>query len=136
MSNTSKNPEYNPDEVQFLTDRINEEYSKYGNALPFSFCIRNKTNEIIAGCSGSLIYGSIYIDQLWVHPDHRSKGLGFELIESVHSYGASKGCNIATVCTMSFQDAKDFYLKCGYTVDYERSGYIKNSKCLFLKRVL
>jgi len=136
MSNTSKTPEYNPDEALFLTNKLNEEYSRYGIALPFSFCIRNKKNEIIAGCSGSLVYGSIYIDQLWVHPDHRSKGLGFELMESVHSYGVSKGCNMATICTMNFQGAKDFYLKCGYTVDHERSGYIKNSKCIFLKRGL
>jgi len=136
MSNTENKPEFSSEDVKFLTEKINEEYSNYGTALPFSFCIRNKDDEIIAGFSGSIIYGSIYIDQLWVHPEHRNKGLGFELMESVHNYAVGKGCKMATVCTMNFQEAKDFYLKCGYTIDFERSGYGKNSKCIFMKRVL
>lgn len=136
MSHIEQKPEYSPKDVEFLTGRINEEYSNFGIALPCSFCIRNKEDKIIAGCSGSILYGSIYIDQLWVHPDHRNKGLGFELMESVHSCGAGKGCKMSTVCTMNFQEAEDFYLKCGYTMDFERSGYAKNSKCIFMKRAL
>jgi hypothetical protein len=43
-------------------------------------------------------------------------------MEAVHSYGLKSGCSMATVTTMSFQDAKAFYEKLGYVVDFERSG--------------
>ena len=37
-----------------------------------------------------------------------------------HHYGRENECSIATVATMSFQDAKAFYEKLGYVVDFER----------------
>ncbi len=56
-----------------------------------------------------MFYGNIYTDQLWVHLDCCGKGYGHKLMESVHDYGREIGCSIATVVTMSFQGAKDFY---------------------------
>jgi GNAT superfamily N-acetyltransferase len=63
---------------------------------------------MIAGCKGSVIFGSIYTDQLWVHPAHRKNGLGHKLMEIVHDYGRRSGCSMATVATMSFQRAKAY----------------------------
>jgi ribosomal protein S18 acetylase RimI-like enzyme len=57
-------------------------------------------------------------------------------MEGVHDYGRENGCSMATVATMSFQNAKAFYEKLGYVVDFERSGYTQNSSCIFLKRSL
>ena len=81
-------------------------------------------------------FGSMYTDQLWVHPDHRKKGLGHKLMEAVHDYGRKSECSMATVATMSFQGAKIFYEKLGYVMDFERAGYTQNSSCIFLKRSL
>ncbi|MGV2433291.1 MAG UNVERIFIED_CONTAM: GNAT family N-acetyltransferase [Rickettsiaceae bacterium] len=128
--------EYDPGVTSFLTNKINEEFTKYGTALPFSLSKKDKDGNIIAAASGSIIYGAIYTDQLWVDPHHRKKGLGFEILDAIHNYGISKGCRIATVCTMSFQGAVDFYEKAGYVMDFERSGYYRNSSCVFLKRLL
>jgi len=86
--------------------------------------------------AGIVIFGSIYTDQLWVHPNHRKNGLGHQLMEAVHDYGRRSGCRIATVATMSFQGAKAFYEKLGYVSDFERQGYTQNSSCIFLKRSL
>jgi GNAT superfamily N-acetyltransferase len=83
-----------------------------------------------------VFYGTIYTDQLWVHPDYRHKGYGRQLMESVHEYGREIGCIIATVATMSFQSAKDFYEHLGYECDFERSGYVSGSSCLFLRKIL
>ncbi|WP_371219443.1 GNAT family N-acetyltransferase [Orientia tsutsugamushi] len=90
----------------------------------------------MAGCNGSVIFGSIYTDQLLVHPAHRKNGLGHKLMEAVHDYGRKSGCLIATVATMSFQGAKTFYEKMGYLVDFERSGYTHSFSCILLKRSL
>jgi len=123
-------------DIDFLTKKINQETPEFGEAYPFGFFVRDKNNQIIAGCNGSLIFGNIYTDQLWVHPEHRGSGLGQKLMAEVHNYGYENECRIATVTTMSFQGAKGFYEKLGYTVDFERQGYSKESNCLFLRKIL
>ena len=123
-------------DIDFLTQKINKETPEFGEAHPFAFFIRDDKNQIIAGCNGSVIFGSIYTDQLWVHLAHRNNGLGHQLMEAVHDYGRKSGCLIATVATMSFQGAKTFYEKLGYVSDFERHGYTQNSSCIFLKRSL
>jgi GNAT superfamily N-acetyltransferase len=124
------------EEIDFLTQKINQEKPEFGEAHPFAFFIRDEKNKLIAGCNGSVIFGSIYTDQLWVDPDHRKNGLGHKLMKAVHDYGLKSGCSMATVATMSFQSAKAFYEKLGYAVDFERPGYTQNSSCIFLKRSL
>lgn len=122
--------------IDFLTQKINQETPEFGAAFPFAFFIRDGNDQIIAGCNGSIIYGSIYTDQLWVDPNHRKDGLGHKLMMQVHDYGLKNGCTMATVSTMSFQDAKEFYEKLGYVVDFERSGYTHGSSILFLRKIL
>ncbi len=124
------------EDIDFLTQKINQETPNFGSAHPFAFFIRDEKNQIIAGCNGSVIFGSIYTDQLWVHPTHRKNGLGHQLMEAVHDYGLKAGCSMATVATMNFQGAKTFYEKLGYVMDFERPGYTRNSSCIFLKRRL
>lgn len=124
------------EDIEFLTKQINHETSEMGSAYPFAFFARNEASKIIAGCNGSVVFGSIYTDQLWVHPDWRKNNLGRKLMEHVHDYGREIGCKIATVATMSFQNSREFYEKLGYKVDFERSGYVNNSSCLFLRMEL
>lgn len=123
-------------DIDFLTQKINREAPEFGEAHPFAFFIRDVNGNIIAGCNGSVIFGSVYTDQLWVHPDHRKNGLGYQLMEAVHDYGHKSGCTMATVATMSFQGAKTFYEKLGYASDFERPGYTQNSSCHFMRKEL
>ena len=123
-------------DIDFLTTMINQETKEFGDACSFAFCIPSEDSRIIAGCNGSIIYGSIYTDQLWVHPDHRKRGLGQRLMNHVHDHGRKQGCTMATVNTMGFQNAEKFYQKLGYEVDFIRHGYINNSHYLFLKKML
>lgn len=74
-------------DIDFLAQKINQETPEFGEANPFEFFIRDDNNQIIAGCNGSVIFGSIYTDQLWVHPNYRKNGLGHKLMEAVHDYG-------------------------------------------------
>lgn len=123
-------------DIDFLTQKINQETPEFGEANPFAFFIRDDENQIIAGCNGSVIFGSIYTDQLWVHPGSRKNGLAHKLMEAVETYGRRSGCRIATVATMNFQGAKAFYEKLGYVVDFERPDYRKNSICHFMRKEL
>lgn len=123
-------------DIDFLTKMINEESKQLGikeEAYPFAFFIKNENGEIIAGCNGSVIFGAIYTDQLWVHPEYRKIGLGKQLMEKVHNFARQAGCKMTTVSTLSFQAALDFYIKLDYKIDFERRGYAYNASCLFLK---
>lgn len=123
------------EEINFLTQKINEETPDKKGASSYAFFIRNK-ERIIAGCNGSLLYGALYIDQLWVDPDYRKQGLARDLIERAHQYGREMGCTFATLNTLSFQNARKFYEKLGYECDFERSGHVDGSKLFFLKKPL
>ncbi len=124
------------EDIDFLTQKINQERPEFAEAHPFAFFMRDEKNQIIAGCNGNMIFGSIYTDQLCVHPAHRKNCLAHQLMEAVHDYGRKSGCSMATVATMSFQVARTFYEKLGYVSDFERPGYTQNSSCIFLKRSL
>lgn len=122
-------------DLDFLTHQINKEAIDQGAAYPFAIFIRNKEGGIVAGCNGSIIFGSIYTDQLWVDPNLRKRGMGKKLMEAVHEYGKKHGCTISTVATMSFQ-APDFYKKLGYKIDFSREGYSKGASCIFMSKKL
>ena len=123
-------------DLEFLTEKINRETDEFGTATPFALFIKDEAKNIIAGCNGSVIFGSIYTDQLWVDQDYRKRGLGKRLMDAVHEYGRKLNCTMATVNTMSFQGAKEFYEKLGYGIDFKREGYNKNSYCLFMSKEL
>lgn len=127
------------EDLEKLTNSINYEAAIRGvtsKASPYAFFIREEDGEIIAGANGSLIYGTIYIDQLWVNPAYRNQGYGLALMEKVHTLGIEMGCTMATVCTMDFQEVKHFYEKLGYLCDFERQGYSQDAICYFMKKNL
>lgn len=126
-------------DIDFLTARINESAKALGveeEAYPFAFFMRDDQGNIIAGCNGSVVYGSIYTDQLWVDEAYRGQGVGSKLMEKVHDYGREIGCAMATVSTMSFQNASSFYEHLGYVCDFERAGHVCGTSCLFLCKSL
>lgn len=95
-----------------------------------------ETESIVGGCNGSIIYGSIYTDQLWVNSQYRGRGIGRQLMEKVHDLGKRNKCRFATVGTMDFQGALPFYEKLGYKVEFKRGGYEKGGEMIYLKRTL
>lgn len=123
-------------DIDFLTQQINQETLEFGTAYQFAFFIKDADSKIIAGCNGSVVFGKIYTDQLWVHPNYRKQGLGSKLMEKVHTYGSEVSCTMATVSTMSFQNAAQFYENLGYKKDFERFGHVRGSSCLFMRKEL
>lgn len=77
---------------------------------------------VIAGLDGAAYWGKLHIRLLWVHPDHRSEGLGSQLMGWAEEQGRKLGCKSAMVDTMSFQ-APEFYAKRGYRQIGLSEGY-------------
>ena len=126
-------------DIDALTDGINQAVKELGieaTAYPFGFFMRDDAGSLIAGCNGSVIFGSIYTDQLWVHPDYRGQGYGRQLMEKVHQLGQEKGCDFATVTTTSFQGSRSFYEHLGYVCEFEQSGYANGGTCAFMRKFL
>lgn len=124
-------------DLDFLTKMINQETTDFGVVDPVAFFVKNRENQIIAGCNCYIIFGAIHIDQLWVHPDYRKQGLGRSIMEKVHDYGRELNCSMATVATMSFLvNARNFYEKLNYKSDFERFGYTAGASYIFYKKNL
>ncbi len=89
----------------------------------------------MGGCEGNALYGCLYIDQIWVSETIRHGGWGNKLINAALDYGKKRGCTFASVNTMDWE-ALDFYQKLGFTVEFERKGFHKNSVLYSLRKEL
>ena len=70
---------------------------------------------IIGGILGGTYWEWMYVDILWVHEDHRKKGIGSNLLREAEKEAVRRGCHHVHLDTMSWQ-APDFYKKHGYEV--------------------
>ncbi len=75
---------------------------------------------LLGGCVGSTedVWQWLTIDTMWVHPGHRTHGLGRRLLTAVEDQARDRGCRWVKLNTWEFQ-APDFYERCGY-VTYGR----------------
>ena len=81
-----------------------------------------ESGDVIAGLDSSAYWGKLHVRLLWVHPDHRSSGLGSQLMDWAEEQGRKLGCKSALVDTMSFQ-GPEFYAKRGYRQFGLSEGY-------------
>ena len=128
----------NQEDTQILIRGITD-YAKQQRGFDaldfFAFFIRDENNGIVGGCNGGTLYGGLHIDSLWVSDVIRNKGWGTKLINAALAYGKEKNCNFATVNTMDWE-ALGFYQKLGFRIEFQRSGFHKNSVFYFLRKEL
>ncbi len=126
----------NQEDIQVLIRGItdNAKQQRGFDALDFfAFFIRDENNTIVGGCNGGTLYGGLHIDSLWVSDVIRNKGWGIKLVHAALTYGKEKNCNFATVNTMDWE-ALGFYQKLGFKIEFQRSGFHKNSVFYFLRK--
>ncbi len=127
-----------PDEHHALIEGLSQEAAKakdMGKIVPFAFLIKDSKDAVLAGATGTTFYGCLYIDTLWVHPDFRHKEWGTQLIHEAEKLGKKRKCTFATVTAMDWE-ALSFYQKLGYKIEFERTGYEKDSKMYILRKPL
>ena len=101
----------------------------------FSIFIKDQKEKVIGGTSGTLFYGSLYVDSLWVDETLRNQGWGTKLMEEAEKVGKKHGALFATLNTMDWE-ALPFYQKLGYSIEFTREGYEKDSKMFMLRKSL
>lgn len=104
------------------------------NYKPFSLVVKNEKNETVGVLSAYTAFAEVYVDDLWVTPRHRKKGLARKLLQDLEDRFQGKGFNNINLVTSGFQ-APDFYKKCGFEVEFIRENKInpKLSKTFFIK---
>jgi ribosomal protein S18 acetylase RimI-like enzyme len=101
----------------------------------FAYFIRDNSDKILGGCAGDNFYGCLYIGKLWVEELLRGKGYGTKLIQLAEELAVKNRSTFIAVNTFDWQ-ALDFYKKFGFYVEFERTGFDKNSIFYFLRKNL
>lgn len=99
----------------------------------FGFFIRDAENKLQGGCNCTILYGCLHIDSLYVEEILRKQGYGTKLMQAAEKLGKERGCTFSTVNTMDWE-ALEFYKKLGYSVEFARQGYAKDSTFYFLRK--
>jgi ribosomal protein S18 acetylase RimI-like enzyme len=80
------------------------------------------TGEIVGGAVGRTWGRCCEVEQLWVHPEYRRRGMGTRLMRDLHERAEGRGCRTFYLETMSFQ-APQLYRALGYQTRLEIGGF-------------
>jgi len=120
----------------FLADRIyefNSQATGYFDGKLLAGSIRDDAGKVIAGFCGHTWGGCCYISHVWVHEQHRGKGLGKTLLQVAETEARHRSCTQVVLLTHSFQ-APGFYEHLGYERKYAIEGRPKgHSDIVYVK---
>lgn len=108
----------NEKEIQYVKDSLyqfNKEFVGDDGHAPLNIVEYDDDGTVIGGIAGGTYWGWMYVDILWVHENHRKKGIGSMLLKEAESEAVKRGCHHVHLDTMSWQ-APEFYKKHGYEV--------------------
>lgn len=89
---------------------------------PVTCIARAPSGSVVGGAVGRTWGECAELQQLWVAPEHRRKGIGSHLIALFESTAKSRGCRTLYLETFSFQ-AKSLYQSLGYRAVVELRGF-------------
>ena len=112
--------QYNPseNEIKYIRESLNQfncEIVGDDGHTPLAITEHDENGNPIAGILGGTYWGWMYVDILWVHEDHRHRGIGTRLLRKAEQEAVQRGCHHVHLDTMSWQ-APEFYKKHGYEV--------------------
>ncbi len=116
-----------------VLDGLNQQAAHKKNLAPMApFAFQAYENEVVIGClSGFTIYGSAYVDLLYVEEAYRGQSVGIQLIQHLEEWVRTQSIQFITLNTFDFE-ARPFYEKLGYRVEFERHGYDNQSTLYFM----
>lgn len=83
---------------------------------------RARNGEVIGGAVGRTWGECCELQQLWVHADHRRRGVGAELVRRFERRARERGCRVFYLETFNFQ-APALYRSLGYRTAKKISGF-------------
>ena len=102
---------------------------------PLAVKLTNESGEVIAGAAGRTFGDWFLLDTLWVSEVLRGQNIGSQLLEKMESAAKERGCKKSMLDTLNFQ-AKPFYQRHGYSVQWTQEGYPKTGCKYFMVKQL
>lgn len=103
--------------------------------IPLAIKIEAEDGSIVAGASAKTFGSWLLIDNIWVSESLRGQDVGTKILEHLHEAARKRGCLYALLDTLNFQ-ARGFYEKFGYTVQWTQNEYPKTGSKHFMTKVL
>jgi ribosomal protein S18 acetylase RimI-like enzyme len=101
--------------IREALNQFNDERVGKDEHTPLNIVEYDENGKMIGGILGGTYWGWMYVDILWVHENHRHKGIGSKLLSEAEKEAIRRGCHHVHLDTMSWQ-APGFYKKHGYEV--------------------
>lgn len=89
----------------------------------------------VAVLAADILWDWMYIDELWVSPDHRGTGLGRQLVQLAEALAREDGLQGIWLWTQSWQ-AESFYARLGYTEFTRFDNFPKGYSRIGFRKVL
>ncbi len=125
-----------------LLDEIDKKIEEYNlihwevkEKNPIAFVIKDDNCKLIAGASAKTFGYWLLIDNIWVSEHLRGQKIGSELLHKLEKLAIQRGCKFSLLDTLDFQ-AKPFYEKYGYKLQWTQSNYPKNGLKYFMTKEL
>ena len=100
----------------------NSEAAPLHEVRPLSCFARNQAGAVVGGAVGRSWGQCCELQQLWVQPEYRHRGIGAKLIKAFEELAQRRGCSIFYLETFNFQ-APELYKSMGYQVTHEHKLY-------------
>lgn len=109
---------------EFRAELARHIHAFHGETVPyaarrFGVALRDADGRLLAGFSGVMSWGWLFVEAVWVDASLRGQGAGRRLMARAESHARAEGCHSAWLDT--FQ-AEAFYLALGY----ERFGLLED----------
>jgi len=109
-------------ELKALEEAITEFNILVAKELPrakierLDFSAKNESGDLLGGIQAYRVnWGILHVELLYVYESFRGQGIGSMLLDHVEKDARTHRCHLAHLDTFDFQ-AKDFYLKHGYSI--------------------
>ncbi|MCV2356787.1 GNAT family N-acetyltransferase [Paucibacter sp. B2R-40] len=96
---------------------------------------RDSNANLVGGVVGEAYWGYVNFTAVWVHPEHRRRGLASQMLNAAEVEAARLGYSQAYLDTFSFQ-APELYLGAGYEVFGTLDNFPAGAKRLFLRKAI
>ena len=129
-------------DLKALNEAITDYNIRIAKELPraeierLDFVAKSDEGKLFGGIQAYRVnWGILHIELLYVYDSHRGQGIASTLLEYVEKIARDNHCHIAHLDTFDFQ-AKDFYLKHGYSIFGVLENAPKGHNRYFLKKDL
>ena len=124
--------------IDFLTDKIvefNWQHWEVNERKTLAVQLKDEQDQVVAGAGARTFGDWLLINTLWVSSELRGKNIGSQLLTQLETAAKARGCCKSLLDTLDFQ-AKPFYERHGYRVQWTQQGYPKTGAKYFMVKQL